>query len=223
MPEHERRLAARLGGSWRDLLYVPGPGLAPALEPGLYRSSFIVLLADGPAVRITSALFTVFGDTLCRLRLEAVEPPRLETFGSFFDPARRGIVYTMAPDHREAGGRRDPDHPEWHYGGQSLRPRLSLVTGVRLLRERAVSMAGGEPIEWVADRGLVLKGAGGEESLLLASPDLSEHAQFIPSLAFYGVLLDPKAPARPGATARELLGYGAWDDSLEIALELETL
>jgi hypothetical protein len=49
--------------------------------------------------------------------------------------------------------------------------------------------------------------------LLLASTDLSEHAQFIPTLGFY----------RTGAAPRELLGYGGWDASLEISLELELL
>ena len=223
LSEPERRLAARLSGRWRDLLYVPCPGLAPALEPGLYRSSFVVLLADGSSVRITSALFTAFGDTLCRLRLEAVDPSRLETFGSFFDPARRGIVYTMAPDHREAGGRKPPDNSEWRYEGESLEPRLGEVTSVRLLRERATGTPGGERVEWVADRDLVLTGAGGEASLLLAGADLSEHAQLIPSLGFYRALLDSRALARPGATPRELLGYGDWDASLEVALELEPL
>lgn len=223
LPESERRLAAALSGGWSDLLYVPGPGLAPSLEPGLYRSSFIVLLAAGSAVRITSALFTAFGDTLCRLRLEAAATPRLETFGSFFDPSRRGSVYTMAPDYREAGGRKNPDDPEWRYEGQSLHPRLGEVTRVWLLRERVVGTSGGETVEWVADRGLVLTGAAGKESLLLAGTDLPEHAQFIPSLGFYRVLLDPSAPSRPGATPRELLGYGGWDGPFDIALGLETL
>ncbi len=202
---------------------MPGPGLAASLEPGLYRSSFVILLVDGSAIRITSALFTAFGDTLCRLRLEAVDPPRLETFGSFFDPSRRGIVYTMATEHREAGGRKNPDNPEWRYEGESLQPRLGEVTSVRLLRERVTGASGGERVEWLADRGLVLTGSGGKESLLLASTDLSEHAQFIPTLGFYRALLDPKAPSRPGAPPRELLGYGSWDASLEISLEFQLL
>ena len=217
----ERRLALSLAGRWSDLLYVPGPGLAPSLEPGLYRSSFVIILAAGSAVRITSALFTAFGDTLCRLRLETVEPSRPEMFGSFFDPSRRGIVYTMALEHREAGGRRAPDDPEWRYEGSSLEPRLAEVVSVRLLRERVSASAGGEPAEWVADRGLVLTGAGGEQSLLLAGAELAEHALFLPSLGFYRALVDPTAPAWPGATTRELLGYGGWEEPLEIRLELE--
>ncbi len=58
--------------------------------------------------------------------------------------------------------------------------------------------------------------------LLLAGPDSSEHAILMPGLGFYRALLDPAAPETPGATVRELLGYGDRDE-LRVEVEVELL
>jgi hypothetical protein len=54
-------------------------------------------------------------------------------------------------------------------------------------------------------------------------PEREEHALFLPAVGPYRVLVDPAAPATPGAGARELLGYGDHEDPFELTLELETL
>ena len=72
LPEPERRRAALLRGHWRDLLYVPGPNFTSPIEPGVYSSSFVVVPADGPAVRVSSIVVPAFGGEICRLRLEAL-------------------------------------------------------------------------------------------------------------------------------------------------------
>jgi hypothetical protein len=84
-----------------------------------------------------------------------------------------------------------------------------------------VSAASGEEmVSWVADRGLALPGADGKESLLLAVADSDDRVAVLPEVALYRALLDPTAPLVPGATVRELLGYGDWDGEMEIAVEL---
>ncbi len=222
LTEPERRRVALLAGRWRDLLYAPGPGFRSPLEPGVYTSSFVVVLDSGPAVRVSSLVIPAFGGELCRLRLEPLVSFRPETLGSLFDPSRRGIVYAMSTD-RRTGGARPPDRQGWSYEGPSLAPRLGTVTRVRVLRERIRGGRGDGAFSWVADRGLALMGAGGEESLLLARPSESEQAVLAPTPGLYRALLDPAAPAVPGATRAELLGYGDWAPPLEIAIELETL
>ena len=218
LPEPERRRAGALASGWLDLLYIPGAGFASPLEPGAYRSSFLIVPAQGPALRVSSFVVPAFGGELCRIRLEPVASYRPESLGSFFEPSRRGLVYAMSGD-RRGGAARPPEQPGWYYDGPSLRPRLGDVTRVRRVRERlhAPSTPG-----WslVADRGLALTGADGEESLLLAAGD-AEEPTLIPTLGLYRALIDPGVTPTPGATVRDLLGYGEWEIPLEIAVELE--
>ena len=222
LPEPERRRAAGLAAPWSDLLYVPGPGFASPLEPGLYRSSFVIAPADGRAVRVSSFVVPAFGGELCRLRLEPLVSFRSDNLGSFFEPSRRGVVYTMSPD-RKTGAASPPSRPGWSYDGPSLQPRLSRVDRVRLLRERVTGGSGDAVFSWVADRGLSLTGADGRESLLLAGPDSSEQALLVTGMGFYRALVDLAAPETPGATVRELLGYGDREDELRIEMEIEPL
>ena len=222
LPEPERRRAAGLATAWRDLLYVPGAGLSSPLDPGLYRSSFVVVPEDGRAVRVSSFVVPAFGGELCRLRLEPLVSFRADNLGSFFDPSRRGIVYAMSAD-RKSGVVRPPDRPGWSYGGPSLAARLGRIDRVRLLRERVTGGDGEAMFSWVADRGLALTAHDGEESLLLAMPETSENAALVPTLGLYRALTDPTRPATPGADVRELLGYGGRDGRLSITLDLESL
>jgi hypothetical protein len=222
LPERERRWAAAFAAGLTDLLYVPGPGFASPLDPGLYRSTFLLLLRDGPPLRISSLVVPAVGRELCRLRVEPLQSIRIERLGSFFEPARRGLIYAMSADRRTRTAR-PPDQPGWCYEGPPLGARLGAVTCVRLLRERATGRLAGEGIGWVADRGLALTGADGGQALLLATPEASEHAAFLPAPGLYRALLDPSAPVAPGATVKELLGYGDWEDELDVTVELEAL
>ncbi|HEY7654309.1 MAG TPA: hypothetical protein VIG07_15940 [Methylomirabilota bacterium] len=215
IPDPERHLAATLTTAWRDFLYAPGPGFTSPLDPGIYRSSFVVVPAHGPAVRVSSLVVPAFGGDLCRLRLEPLERYRTESFGSFFEPGRTGRVYALAPD-RSAGAAHAPERAEWRYEGPALAARLGRVNGLRLIRERVR----GREFSWEADRGAVLAGADGDECLLLSGAELSETALFLPSPGLFRALLDPSAPPIPGVTARDLLGYREWPDDLDISVEL---
>ena len=222
MPDSERRWAAALVGAWSDVLYSPGPGFASPLEPGLFRASFVLVPRGAVAVRITSLVVPAFGGELCRLRLEPVPTLPHDTFGSFFEPARRGRVWSMGADRRSPGAY-TPDEKDWYYDGPPLAGGLGEVTRVRLLRERVRAGAGEGAHGWSADRGLVFTTATGGESLLLALPEREEHALFLPAVGPYRVLVDPAAPATPGAGARELLGYGDHEEPFGLELELRTL
>jgi hypothetical protein len=222
LPEPERRRAAGLATRWHDLLYIPGPGFTSPLDPGLYRSTFVIVPAEGRAVRVSSFVVPAFGGELCRLRLEPLVSFRADNLGSFFEPRRRGVVYAMSPD-RKTGAARPPDRPEWSYQGPSLQPRLERAERVRLIRERVTGGCGDSAFSWVADRGLVIVGGDDRDMLLLARPDESEQAVFVTGLGFYRALLDPAAPETPGATVRELLGYGDRGDELRIEVEIEPL
>ncbi len=222
LPERERRWAAALAAGLTDLLYVPGPGFASPLDPGLYRSTFLLLLRDGPPLRISSLVVPAFGAELCRLRVEPLQSIRIERLGSLFEPARRGLIFAMSADRRTSTAR-PPDQPGWCYEGPPLGTRLGAITRVRLLTERATGRLAGEEIGWVADRGVALTGADGQESLLLATPEASEQAAFLPAPGLYRALIDRAAPVTPGATVKELLGYGDWDGPLDVTVELEPL
>jgi len=222
LPEPERRRAAGLAAGWRDLLYVPGSSFSSPLDAGLYRSNFVIVPADGCAVRVSSFVVPAFGAELCRLRLEPLVSFRLDNLGSFFEPSRKGVVYAMSAD-RKGTVARPPDRQEWSYGGPPLGPRLERVDRVRLIRERVTGGAGDGAFSWVADRGLALTGAGGEESLLLAVPETSEQSTCLPALGLYRALLDPAAPETPGATVKELLGYGDREESFQIEVKIELL
>ena len=217
LPATERALIAALAGPWRDLLYVPGPDFTSPLEPGLFRSAFVVITATGPAVRISSVIMPAFGTELCRLQLEAIPTLRVEMLGSFFDPERRGQVYLMSRE-RDAAAARPPDRAGWSYEGPPLGARLGRVERVRLIRERVAAKLDGQNVGWTADRGLIIDVSGEEPCLLLASPERAEHALFLPVPRLYRALLGGGVAA-PGATARELLGYGEWPESFELALE----
>jgi hypothetical protein len=219
MPDSERRWAAALAGAWSDVLYGPGPGFASPLEPGLFRASFVLVPRGAVAVRITSLVVPAFGGELCRLRLEPVPTLPHDTFGSFFEPKRRGRVWSMGADRRSPGAYA-PDEKDWYYGGPALAGGLSDIKRVRVLRERVRAGAGEGAHTWSADRGLVFTSAAGGESLLLALPEREEHALFLPAVGPYRVLVDPAAPATPGAGARELLGYGDHEEPFELTLEL---
>jgi hypothetical protein len=207
LPAPERLRAAGLAVEWTDFLYVPGRGFTSQIEPGLYRSSFVIAPAAGRAVRVSSFVVPAFGGELCRIRLESLVSFRQENLGSFFEPARRGVVYAMSPD-RSGALTRAPGRPGWSYDGPSMKPRLGRVGEVQLIRERVTGGAGDAGFSWTADRGLALASADGQRVLLLATPDDAEQAVFAPRPGLYAALLDPKAPTAPGATIRELLGYG---------------
>jgi hypothetical protein len=215
LPDPERRLAGALTTAWRDFLYAPGPGFTSPLDPGVHRSSFVVVPTHGPAVRLSSLVVPAFGGDLCRLRLEALEDYRAETFGSFFEPTRTGRVYALTPD-RSAAAARAPERPEWYYEGPALASRLGRVAGLRLLRERGRGRDGA----WEADRGAVLTDADGGACLLLAGAEPSETVLFLPFPGLFRALLDPGAPPIPGVTARDLLGYGEWPGDLDVTVEL---
>lgn len=217
LPPEERALGAALVGPWRDLLYAPGPGFSSELEPGVFRASLVVVTAAG-VCRITSRIQPALGGELSRLRLERLPGAPAETFGSFFEVARRGLVYAMGAD-RARDALRPADRPHWSYAGASLAARLGQVRDVRLLRERVRGRDHGAPFEWRADRGLVLTGAAGERSLILAEPDDPERAAFVPALGPFRALVDAAAPAIPGAGPRELLGHGDRDDIVELVVE----
>jgi hypothetical protein len=221
LPEPERRRAAALATRWRDLLYTPGPHFASPLDPGLYRSTFVIVPVEGRAVRVSSFVVPAFGGELCRLRLEPVASFRAETLGSFFEPHRRGAVFAMSAD-RKTRAAQPPTRPGWSYQGPSLRPRLEGAENVRLIRERVSGSDGDSAFSWVADRGLVVAGADGRDTLLLAGPDGSEQALLVTGPGFHRVLLDPAAPRTPGAGVKELLGYGDRDE-LRVEVEVERL
>jgi hypothetical protein len=222
LPEPERRAAASLVGQWRDVLYAPNPAFASPLDPGRYRSSFVVIPADGPAVRVSSLIVPAFGGEICRLRFEPLASIRLQHFGSFFEPSRRGTVYAMSAD-RERGAARAPDRPGWSYEGAPLAPVFANSAGIRLIRERIGGGIGDGAFAWVADRALMVSAVAGAEGLLLAEPDASESAVFVPAAGFYRALVDPCVEETPGATIKELLGYGGWEEPLRIELEIEQL
>jgi hypothetical protein len=217
LPDRERALLASLRAPWRDLLYAPGPGLTSPLDPGAYRSSVVIVPADGPAVRVSSVVMPAFGGELCRMHLEALPSAPAPGLGSFFDPSRTGTVYALGLE-RGHGAARAPDRAEWRYGGASLAPRLARVRGLRLLRERGRGGAGA----WAADRGLLLTGADGAESLLLAVAEPAEAVLFLPSLGLYRTLLDPAAPPPPGVTIRDLLGHGERAEPMDVTIELRS-
>jgi hypothetical protein len=158
-----------------------------------------------------------FGIELCRLQLEALPDYRAEMLGSFFDPERRGRIFVMTKD-REALSAQPAEREGWSYAGPSLGERLGRVERVRLIRERVAAKLDGQAVGWTADRGLVLDVLGSEPCLLLASAESTEQALFLPVPRLYRALLASTAAA-PGATARELLGYGGWPEDFELALE----
>jgi hypothetical protein len=222
LPEPERRRAAELAGPWSDLLYVPGRDFTSPIEPGLYRSSFVIAPSGGRAVRASSFVVPAFGGELCRLRLEPLVSFRRENLGSFFEPARRGVVYAMSRDRKERLARA-PDRAGWSYEGPSLQPGLGRVDRVQLVRERVTGGSGASAFSWVADRGLALTCADGRASLLLATPDRSEDAVLVTGMSLYRALLDAGAPETPGATVTELLGYGDRGGDLRVEVEIEPL
>jgi len=213
--DHERVLLAALVAPWRDLLYAPGRGFTSPLDPGVYRTSVVVVPGAGPAIRVSSVVLPAFGGEVCRLRLETLPHDPPPSLGSFFDPARTGTVYALAPE-RGVAAAQAPARAEWRYDGASLAPRLGRISGIRLLRERGR----GPGFSWEADRGLVLTGGDGAESLVLAVAEPPEAALFLPSPGLYRTLLDPAATAKPGVTVRDLLGHGDRDDSVETTIEL---
>jgi hypothetical protein len=217
LPAAEHALAAALGSPWRDLLYVPGPDFTSPLEPGLFRSALVVVPADGPAIRISSIVMPAFGIELCRLQIEALPDHRADMLGSFCEPERRGRIFVMSKE-RDALAARATDRAGWSYAGPSLGDRLGRVERVRLIRERVAAKLGGQAVGWTADRGLVIDVRDSEPCLVLASAESAEEALFLPVPRLYRALLTPTAAA-PGATARDLLGYGEWPEALELALE----
>jgi hypothetical protein len=222
LPEPERGRATRLHGQWRDFLYVPGPGFTSPIEPGVYTSSFVIVDAEGRAVRISSFVVPAFGGELCRLRFEPLASYRAENLGSFFDASRRGMVYVMSAD-RRTGLARPPEEPGWCYEGASLTERLGDVRQVRLLREHVSGGAGDHAFSWVADRGLVLTSSTRDETLLLAQAAASEDAALITPPGLYRALFDPAVLPVPGGSAAELLGYGDRMSPLDISIHLEPL
>ena len=237
LPAAERARAAVLGAPWRDLLYVPGLDFTSPLEPGLFRSALVVVPADGPAIRISSIVMPAFGIELCRLQIEALPDHRADMLGSFCEPERRGpgaqriagVPHRQADcgeqqhgfvmsKERDALAARATDRAGWSYAGPSLGDRLGRVERVRLIRERVAAKLGGQAVGWTADRGLVIDVRDSEPCLVLASAESAEEALFLPVPRLYRALLTPTAAA-PGATARDLLGYGEWPEALELALE----
>jgi hypothetical protein len=222
LPPPERRWAETLAAPWRDLLYSPGPGFRTPLEPGLFRAAMVILPAGAPAVRITSLVVPAFSGELCRLRLEPLADLSLPIYGSFFEPTRKGRIWRMPRDPREPAAR-PPEVPDWSYEGPPLGAAFTLITRVRVLREHARGGSGDGAFAWTADRGLVLTGERGAESLLLALPDQEEHTLFLPAIGPYRVLADPSVPETPGASVRELLGYGDREKPFEVTVSLEAV
>ena len=222
LPPPERRWAESLAAPWRDLLYSPGPGFRTPLEPGLFRSTVVMLPAGAPAVRVKSLVIPAFSGEICRLRLEPLADLPLPIYGSFFEPTRKGRIWRMPSDPREPAARA-PEEPDWSYDGPPLTAAFSRITRVRVLREHAKGGAGDGVFAWTADRGLVLTGSTGAESLLLALPDREEHALFLPAIGPYRVLVDPSVPETPGAGVRELLGYGDRENPFEVTVSLEAV
>jgi hypothetical protein len=177
----------------------------------------VAVPADGPAIRISSTVMPAFGIELCRLQLEALPDYRAEMLGSFFDPERRGRIFVMTKE-RKALSAQPAEREGWSYAGPSLGERLGRVERVRLIRERVAARLDGQAVGWTADRGLVLDVPGSEPCLLLASAESAEQALFLPVPRLYRALL-ASTTAAPGATARELLGYGEWPEEFELALE----
>jgi len=215
LPDAERELLRTLSARWRDLLYAPGPGFTSPLDPGAYRTSLVIVPDGGPAVRVSSAVMPAFGGELSRLRLEALSQDPPPSLGSFFDLGRTGTVYALTRE-RGVAAARAPERAEWHYAGASLASRLARIGGLRLLRERGRGRAG----SWEADRGLVITGADGAQSLVLAVPEPAEAVLFLPSTGLQRMLFDPAAAPRPGVTVRDLLGHGDRDESVEVTSEL---
>src|SRR6185312_8252354 len=205
LPAEERDLAASLAATWRDLLYVPGPGLTSPLDPGAYRSSLVVIRGDGAAIRVTSRVMPAFGADLSRLVLELVAPQRPdalgETLGSFFDPAHTGTIYALTPD-RTAGA-----------------ARLGQVARVRVVREHGR----GADAAWTADRGLALTAADGTECLVLAVSEPAEVALFLPLPGLYRALIDGSTAPQPGVTVRDLLGHAEREDDVNVTVTLHPL
>jgi hypothetical protein len=214
LPDAERAILRALIGPWRDLLYAPGPDLTSPLDPGAYRSSVVIVPAEGPAVRVSSLVAPAFGDELCRLRIEALPRAPGASLGSFFDLARTGTVYALTAERGVAAAARAPERAEWRYGGPSLAPRLTRIRGLRLLRERGRGMDG----TWLADRGLAIAGTDDAESLLLAVPEPAESALFLPAPGLYRALLDPAA-GRPGVTISALLGHADRAEPPDVTIE----
>lgn len=181
----------------------------------------MVVPVDGPAVRISSTVMPAFGIELCRLQIEALPDYRTETLGSFFDPERRGRIFVMTKE-RGALSAQPAEREGWSYVGPSLGERLGRVERVRLIRERVAAKLDGQAVGWSADRGLILDVPGSEPCLLLASAESAEQALFLPVPRLYRALL-ASTSAAPGATARELLGYGEWPEDFELALETRAL
>lgn len=214
LPAAERALLRSLIAPWRDLLYAPGPGLTSALDPGAYRSSVVIVPGVGPPVRVSSLVAPAFGRDLCRLHVEVLPHAPGPSLGSFFDLSHPGAVYALTPE-RGMAAARAPDRTEWRYEGASLAPGLSQLRGLRLLRERGREAEG----SWAADRGLVMAGADGVESLVLAVAEPAETALFLPAPGLYRILLDPSIPPHPGATVRDLLGHADPGRPADVTIE----
>lgn len=215
LPEAERALVRSLIAPWRDLLYVPGPGLTTPLDPGGYRSSVVIVPAGGLAVRVSSVVAPAFGGELCRLRFEALPHGPAASLGSFFDLSRAGIVYAFTPA-RGAGSGRAPERAEWRYGGPSLQASLSRIRGLRLLREEGRAADG----SWVADRGLVITDRDGADRLVLAVSEPAEASLVLPVPGLHRILLDPAIPPPPGVTVRGLLGHAERGEGTEVTIRL---
>jgi hypothetical protein len=180
----------------------------------------VVVPAAGPAIRISSIVMPAFSIELCRLQLEALPDYRAEMLGSFVDPERRGRIFVMSKE-RAALAARPAEGEGWSYAGPALGERLGRVERVRLIRERVTARLGGQTVGWTADRGLIVDVPGSEPCLLLASAESAEQALFLPVPRLYRALLG--SAAAPGATARDLLGYGEWPEDFELALETRAL
>ena len=218
LPDDERALLAALLSPWRDLLYAPGPDFTSPLDPGAYCTSIVIVPVTGPAVRLSSVVMPAFGGEVCRLRLEALPHDPPPSLGSFFDLARPGTVYALTPE-RGIAAARAPDRAEWRYAGASLASRLGRIGGLRLLRERGRGAAG----SWETDRGLVITGADGNLSLVLAMAEPGESALFLPTLGLYRAVIDPAAARQPGVTVSDLLGHGDREDPMDITVALHTV
>jgi len=172
-------------------------------------------------MRISSTVMPAFGIELCRLQLEPLPDYRAEMLGSFFEPSRRGRIFVMTQE-REALSAHPVDRGGWSYAGPSLGERLGSIERVRLIRERVSATLDGQAVGWTADRGLVIDVPGSEPCLLLAASESAEQALFLPVPRLHRALL-ASAAAAPGATARDLLGYGEWREAFELALETVAL
>ncbi len=201
----------------RDFLYAPGPGFISPLDPGAYRTSFVIVptprprgprvLGRHPGLRRRPLPPSARG---ARRAIPRREPRLLLRSDSHRHASTRSLPAATRA-RRAAAGRAD-----WRYEGPAAGAAArSDHPALRLLRERGR----GPGFSWQADRGAVSWTPPAGESWSLAVAEPSEAALFLPSPGLFAPLSTPGAPPPPGVTVRDFLGYGDVTGGLEITIE----